>query len=37
VAATTITGDAVCRVTNVTYRLDTPSARHFLDDFVTVT
>jgi hypothetical protein len=34
VAATTITGDAVCRATNVTYRLDTASARNFLDDFV---
>jgi V8-like Glu-specific endopeptidase len=34
VAATTITGDAVCRATNVDYRLDTPSARDFLDDYV---
>ncbi len=34
VAATTITGDAVCRSTNVTYRLDTPSARSFLSQFV---
>jgi secreted trypsin-like serine protease len=34
VAATTITGDAVCRSTNVDYRLDTTSARAFLDDFV---
>ena len=34
VAATTITGDAVCRSTNVTYRTDTPSARAFLDDYV---
>jgi secreted trypsin-like serine protease len=34
VAATTITGDAVCRSTNVTYRLDTPSARMFLGQFV---
>jgi V8-like Glu-specific endopeptidase len=34
VAATTITGDAVCRATNVTYRLDTPSARAFLGQFV---
>ena len=25
VAAITITGDAMCRATNVTYRLDTPS------------
>jgi secreted trypsin-like serine protease len=32
----TITGDAVCRATNVTYRLDTPSARGFLDDYVTL-
>ena len=30
----TITGDSVCRATNVTYRLDTPSARAFLDDYV---
>ena len=36
VAATTITGDAICRATNVDYRLDTPSARDFLDDFVTL-
>lgn len=34
IAATTITGDAVCRSTNVVYRLDTGSARAFLDDFV---
>lgn len=34
VAATTITGDSVCRSTNVDYRLDTESARNFLDDFV---
>jgi V8-like Glu-specific endopeptidase len=34
VAATTITGDAICRSTNVTYRLDTPSARAFLGQFV---
>ncbi|WP_439937840.1 hypothetical protein ACS3YM_18150 [Nocardia sp. N13] len=36
VAATTITGDAVCRSTNVVYRLDTASARAFLADFVTL-
>jgi len=36
VAATTITGDAICRATNVDYRLDTPSARNFLDDYVTL-
>ena len=34
VAAITITGDAVCRATNVDYRLDTASARAFLDDYV---
>ena len=32
----TITGDAQCRATDVTYRLDTASARNFLDDFVTL-
>jgi V8-like Glu-specific endopeptidase len=36
VAATTITGDAICRSTNVTYRLDTPAARSFLSQFVTL-
>lgn len=35
-AATTITGDYVCRATNVVYRLDTPSARAFLSQFVTL-
>ena len=34
VAATTITGDAVCRSTNVDYRLDTASARTFLANYV---
>jgi Trypsin len=33
-AATTITGDAVCRSTNVDYRLDTSSARAFLGQYV---
>ncbi|SCF44472.1 Trypsin [Micromonospora purpureochromogenes] len=33
-AATTITGDSPCYATNVSYRLDTPSARGFLGDFV---
>jgi secreted trypsin-like serine protease len=33
-AAITITGDAVCRATNVTYRLDTESALSFLADYV---
>jgi hypothetical protein len=36
VAATTITGDAVCRSTNVDYRLDTASARSFLAPYVTL-
>jgi secreted trypsin-like serine protease len=34
VAGTTITGDAICRATNVIYRLDTDSARNFLVAFV---
>jgi len=34
VAATTITGDTACRSTNVDYRMDTPSARGFLKDYV---
>ncbi len=33
-AAITITGDSVCRATNVTYRTDTPSARAFLAPYV---
>lgn len=33
-ASITITGDAVCEATNVTYRLDTDSARSFLAPFV---
>jgi hypothetical protein len=36
VAAITITGDAICRATNVVYRLDTESARAFLGQYVTV-
>jgi secreted trypsin-like serine protease len=36
VAATTITGDTPCRSTNVDYRLDTPSARAFLGQYVTL-
>jgi hypothetical protein len=35
-AATTITGDSVCRSTNVDYRLDTAAARAFLGQFVTL-
>jgi hypothetical protein len=34
IAAISITGDAVCRATNVAYRLDTPYARWFLSNFV---
>lgn len=34
IGAITVTGDAVCRATNVTYRLDTRSARDFLGQFV---
>ena len=34
IAAITITGDSVCRSTNVVYRLDTASARAFLEEFV---
>jgi Trypsin len=34
VAATTITGDALCKATNVAYRTDTDSARRFLRQFV---
>jgi secreted trypsin-like serine protease len=34
ISATTITGDAVCRSTNVVYRLDTASARTFLAQYV---
>ena len=36
VAGTTITGDFMCRATNVDYRMDTPSARSFLEQFVTL-
>jgi hypothetical protein len=35
IASTTITGDMVCRSTNVALRLDTPSARAFLATQVT--
>ncbi|WP_462114213.1 trypsin-like serine protease [Lysobacter xanthus] len=33
-AGTTITGDSLCKSTNVIYRLDTPDARAFLSRFV---
>ena len=32
----TVTGDTACRATDVTYRVDTASARAYLDDFVTL-
>ena len=34
VAAITVTGDFMCRATNVVYRLDTDSARTFLGQYV---
>lgn len=34
VVAITVTGDAVCKATDKTYRMDTESARSFLSDFV---
>ena len=34
VVSLTVTGDAWCRATDVTYRLDTDSAREYLGDFV---
>jgi secreted trypsin-like serine protease len=34
IVSITITGDAMCRATDKTYRLDTAAARDFLDDFV---
>lgn len=34
VVSLTVTGDAWCRATDVTYRLDTDSARSYLDQFV---
>jgi hypothetical protein len=36
VVAVTVTGDRWCRATDKTYRVDTDSAREFLDDFVTL-
>jgi hypothetical protein len=36
IAGTTITGDFMCRATNVTYRTDTASARSFLGQYVTL-
>jgi hypothetical protein len=34
IASITVTGDAPCRATDVTYRLDTAVAREFLEQFV---
>ena len=36
VVAVTVTGDRFCRATDQTYRLDTPQARSFLGNYVTV-
>jgi len=36
IVSLTVTGDAVCKATDKTYRLDTVRARGFLDDFVSV-
>jgi secreted trypsin-like serine protease len=36
IVSITVTGDAMCKATDTTYRLDTASAREFLDDFVTL-
>jgi len=36
VVSLTVTGDTWCRATDVTYRLDTDSARSYLSDFVTL-
>jgi hypothetical protein len=34
IAGITVTGDALCKSTNVIYRLDTESARNFLSQYV---
>jgi secreted trypsin-like serine protease len=34
VVSNTVTGDALCKATDKTYRIDTASAQDFLDDFV---
>jgi len=36
IVSITVTGDLWCKATDTTYRLDTTSAREFLDDFVTL-
>jgi hypothetical protein len=34
IVSVTVTGDAVCKATDRTYRIDTPAAGDFLDEFV---
>ena len=36
IVSITVTGDRYCRSTDKTYRLDTPTARDFLEEFVTL-
>ena len=36
IVSITVTGDTVCKATDVTYRVDTPVARDFLDEFIAV-
>ena len=36
IVSLTVTGDAVCKASDMTYRVDTPVARDFLDEFVAV-
>lgn len=36
IVSITVTGDAMCRATDTTYRLDAPAAREFLEEFVTL-
>jgi trypsin len=36
IVALTVTGDRFCRATDQDYRIDTPQARAFLDDFLTL-
>lgn len=36
VLAIVVTGDAICRATSTDYRVDTPSARYFLGQYVTL-
>jgi hypothetical protein len=36
IAAITVTSDAMCQATNVVYRMDSPVARAFLGQFVTL-